>query len=169
MKQAEQIRMWASERNLIAGSSTDKQFLKLVEEMREIAEGDLMNEPEGIIDGIGDTFVVLTILAAQLGRGIEILMEDNPIKPVESGVDSFDTNYIILTIYIGSIATGLARGKTTLTLDSIGLAANMLERMGNMAIGATAGGFLGCVDAAWECIKDRKGRMVDGVFIKEGD
>lgn len=26
-----------------------------------------------------------------------------------------------------------------------------------------------CMDAAWEEIKDRKGRMVDGVFVKEGD
>ena len=24
-----------------------------------------------------------------------------------------------------------------------------------------------CIDAAWEEIKDRKGRMVDGVFVKE--
>lgn len=24
-----------------------------------------------------------------------------------------------------------------------------------------------CIDAAWEQIKDRKGRMVDGVFVKE--
>ena len=26
-----------------------------------------------------------------------------------------------------------------------------------------------CVQAAWDEIKDRKGRMVDGVFVKEGD
>ena len=26
-----------------------------------------------------------------------------------------------------------------------------------------------CVQAAWDEIKDRKGRMIDGVFVKEGD
>ena len=26
-----------------------------------------------------------------------------------------------------------------------------------------------CLDQAWNDIKDRKGRMVDGIFIKEGD
>ena len=26
-----------------------------------------------------------------------------------------------------------------------------------------------CLQKAWEDIKDRKGRMVDGVFIKSGD
>jgi len=25
------------------------------------------------------------------------------------------------------------------------------------------------VQAAWDEIKDRKGRMIDGVFVKEGD
>ena len=29
--------------------------------------------------------------------------------------------------------------------------------------------FESCVQAAWNEIKDRKGRMIDGVFVKEGD
>ena len=29
--------------------------------------------------------------------------------------------------------------------------------------------FESCVQAAWDEIKDRKGRMIDGVFVKEGD
>jgi hypothetical protein len=26
-----------------------------------------------------------------------------------------------------------------------------------------------CIDAAWQQIRDRKGKMVDGIFIKEAD
>jgi hypothetical protein len=26
-----------------------------------------------------------------------------------------------------------------------------------------------CLEKAWNDIKDRKGRMVDGIFVKEGD
>ena len=29
--------------------------------------------------------------------------------------------------------------------------------------------FESCVQAAWDEIKDRKGRMINGVFVKEGD
>lgn len=92
------IRGWAHARNLIEGSTTDKQFLKLSEEIGELAEGLAKGRPEAIIDGIGDAVVVLTILAAQVGMQIE-----------------------------------------------------------------------DCIEAAWLEIKDRKGRMHNGVFLKEGD
>ena len=92
------IRAWARARNLVAGSEPRAQFLKLVEEVGEIAHGMAKGRSHEIKDGIGDAIVVLTILAAQLGFTVE-----------------------------------------------------------------------DCIEAAWQEIKDRKGRMVDGVFIKEGD
>jgi len=98
MSRFNDIRAWAHARNLVEGSSTDKQFLKLIEEVGELAEGLAKSRPAAIVDGIGDAVVVLTILAAQVGVQIE-----------------------------------------------------------------------DCIEAAWLEIKDRKGRMQDGVFLKEGD
>ena len=92
------IREWAEARNLIEGSTPEKQFVKLVEEIGELGAGLARGNRPAMMDGIGDAFVVLTILAAQIGVDIEE-----------------------------------------------------------------------CIAAAWDEIKDRKGRMVDGVFIKEGD
>lgn len=98
MNRFEDIRKWAEDRNLIAGSTPSKQLNKLMEEIGELAHGINKCRDEEIIDGIGDAVVVLTILAAQRGFAIEA-----------------------------------------------------------------------CVEAAWDEIKDRKGRMVDGVFVKDGD
>lgn len=92
------IRRWAIDRNLIAGSTPDKQFVKLMEEVGELAAGLARGNHDAVKDGIGDAVVVLTILAAQKGLLIE-----------------------------------------------------------------------NCIRAAWDEIKDRKGRMIDGVFIKEAD
>lgn len=96
--QFEKIRNWAQDRNLIEGATPQSQFVKLIEEVGELASGIAKGRKEVVVDGIGDAVVVLTILAAQHGVSIEQ-----------------------------------------------------------------------CINAAWEEIKDRKGRMVNGVFIKDGD
>lgn len=94
----EKIRQWAEDRNIIDGATPQAQFVKLIEEIGELAQGMAKSRIEAIKDGIGDAVVVLTILAAQHGLTIEE-----------------------------------------------------------------------CAAAAYNEIKDRKGRMVNGVFVKEAD
>lgn len=91
------IKLWAEERNLHQ-ADPDKQMLKLGEEFGELCQGMAKNNPEQIIDSIGDMYVVMTILSMQLGLDIEE-----------------------------------------------------------------------CVQMAYEEIKDRKGKMINGVFVKEAD
>lgn len=69
------IKLWAEARNLIKGSTPDKQFLKLAEEVGEIAAALARGNLEEAKDGIGDTVVVLTILAEQLGFPIETAID----------------------------------------------------------------------------------------------
>ena len=92
------IRVWAHERNIINGATMQAQFVKLIEEIGELAQGIAKGRPDAIEDGIGDAVVVLTILAAQHG----VTIED-------------------------------------------------------------------CIEIAWNEIKDRKGRVVGGVYLKESD
>lgn len=95
-RQFQRIREWAEDRNLIAGATSQSQMVKLVEELGELAGALARGKRDGVIDGIGDAVVVLTILAAQQSLRIE-----------------------------------------------------------------------DCIYSAWTEIKDRKGRMVDGIFVKE--
>lgn len=93
------IAQWADARNLILGSTSQAQFLKLSEELGEVAACIAKQLPlEELKKEIGDMLVVLTIIAAQNNLSIEE-----------------------------------------------------------------------CAYAAYEKIKDRKGRMVDGVFIRDED
>ena len=98
MSRFHDIRKWAEDRNLIAGSTPSKQLNKLMEEIGELAHGINKGRKEEVVDGIGDAVVVLTILAAQHGLNIEA-----------------------------------------------------------------------CIECAWDEIKDRKGRLIDGVWVKEQD
>ncbi len=92
------IRGWAHARNLIVGSTPEKQTVKLLEEVGELAAGVARNDGAKIMDGIGDAVVVLTILAEMYGVTIE-----------------------------------------------------------------------SCIQMAYDEIKDRKGKMINGVFVKNAD
>ena len=75
MKQFEQIRQWASERELLQKDNSFKQLAKLMEESGELADSLIKNKPTEFKDAIGDCVVVLTILAAQNGLNIEDCIE----------------------------------------------------------------------------------------------
>lgn len=145
---------WANDRNLIEGSDFRAQCIKLGEELGETAEAFEYSNIGATKDGIGDCYVVATIMAVQLGGSITRAREDVPI------VSAFGS----LAVF-GRVCGAVARGKKKDALDFLAMFINTLESEANdNGIDLTE-----CVVLAWETIKDRKGRMVDGVFIKEGE
>lgn len=60
----EKILNWAKDRNLLDPLNRQKQFIKLIEEIGELAQGMAKNDIVQIIDSIGDVQVVLIILSA---------------------------------------------------------------------------------------------------------
>ena len=91
------VEIWATRRGLDKTNS-DKQLIKLIEEVGELSEAHNKEWRDKQIDSIGDIFVVLTIYALQ----------------------------------------------NNLHLDD-------------------------CVKEAYDTIKDRQGKMIDGVFVKNSD
>jgi NTP pyrophosphatase (non-canonical NTP hydrolase) len=65
---AESVLAWAARRDLIAEKNAKNQMLKVFEEVGELS-GALAKgkDKDAIMDGIGDTFVTVLILAFQLG------------------------------------------------------------------------------------------------------
>ena len=62
---------WAKDKNITREECIPMQKLKLIEEVGEIANAIVKNKKEEQADGIGDAFVVLTILAKQNGEEFE--------------------------------------------------------------------------------------------------
>ena len=94
----DRIIQWGEDRNLIKGSTPERQVKKTQEELDELKEAIGEENGPAIVDAIGDVAVTLIMIAAQVG----IRFED-------------------------------------------------------------------CLAAAYEEIKDRRGRMVDGIFYKNED
>ncbi len=155
MKEFELIKEWAEERNLIEGSNTGAQLLKLYEEFGELAAGIARKDDVLIKDSIGDVVVVLCVLSAQLGR----TLRKGPNMSMPE-----DVNRVMARIghEIGRLFV-ITEDKDAQAMMSIHYTMGKIQFL----CGLLDVNFEECVRIAYDEIKDRKGRMVDGVFIKE--
>ena len=131
---------WAKDKNITREECIPMQKLKLIEEVGEIANAIVKNKKEEQLDGIGDAFVVLTILAKQNGEEFETVdvysnFEDTELADLLA--------MIIYSEYNVDFGVFLELCKK-LDLDIVD-----------------------CVSSAWNEIKDRKGRTEGGVFLKD--
>lgn len=158
------IEQWAEDRNLIKGSTPQKQFLKLMEEFGELCSGVSRNKPEVIKDSIGDCFVVMTIMNKQTVTNFDF-------KSLELNLNRFPDKLNVTmtkaTARLASICEKLNRPKGArfhLEYDFGYLLFCLMQFAKIHELD-----FLDCIQYAWDEIKDRKGKMIDGVFVKEED
>jgi NTP pyrophosphatase (non-canonical NTP hydrolase) len=71
----EKVLEWAELRNLLHNENALKQYSKLQEESNELLIGILNKDPYEQQDALGDCFVVLIILANQLGHDLDKCLE----------------------------------------------------------------------------------------------
>lgn len=169
----QQIEQWAEDRNLIHGSTPQKQFLKLSEEIGELITGHNKRNLELIKDAVGDCFVVLTILSKQTNYED---LESDVLEgfecysiPRERYKQSENHNLQHILSNQGELATQLLDeeegGDEIVIYQCIGLITyNLVHYSYGQGLD-----FRTCVRHAYNQIKDRKGRMIDGVFVKEED
>jgi NTP pyrophosphatase (non-canonical NTP hydrolase) len=69
------IEDWARNKELDQ-AEPEKQMLKLMEEVGELAQGLAKDNLDQVVDSIGDVYVVLTILSMQLGLDIRECVEE---------------------------------------------------------------------------------------------
>lgn len=162
---------WARDRNLIEGSTPEKQLDKLFEEVGEYAGASARHTvPEKreemllkMQDGLGDVFVVVCIMAAQMGVELDF---DDMEEYTEEGRNG------VMYLTMGCLA-GLVEAEHQGMNDQslIEYPEHFYFATATAAAVAKRNGFdfLECIGMAWNEIKDRKGRMVDGVFVKEAD
>ncbi|ODN39091.1 MazG-like family protein [Pasteurella multocida] len=164
----EKIEQWAEDRNLIEGSTPQKQMLKLMEEFGELCGGISKGKPDLIKDSIGDCFVVSVILCKQLNIienvdfDVDIIINEfidekyNYTNTTEQLLDAINS--------LGALSVPINYGwkikKEYMDLFFINLVLIALFNELDFKV---------CIQHAYDQIKDRKGKMIDGVFVKEED
>ena len=140
------VKQWAANKDILRRDASPQQYLKILEGTGETAAAILRNQPDKIKEGFGDMAVTMIIYAAQKGVSMEGREEHEaaPLVPHESD--------FIIRRFIEHINGGfflyaydtlvILAAKHSLTLEE-------------------------CLEAAWDEIKDRKGKTVGNVFVKE--
>lgn len=155
---------WAAERNFYAqtGATYEGQWLKLMEECGELAGGLARNKQAMVEDAIGDILVVLAVLDGfspdETPLAQRMWNDTVPSKGYQLsvvGAYSCLANYLRLML---SGSTDVIPVHRTLAYAALIRIADLY----NLTLE-------GCFLAAYNEIKDRKGIMYNGVFIKDTD
>lgn len=150
---------WGMARNIILGGTVKDQFFKLTSEMGEWAAGIVAASREELMDGIGDSFVVITLMSRQLGVSVEDL------HAIARERYSYSRHDLSPFAILGDLADALAKGQDDKAKLYLGrLVVSLVDLATSQDLD-----FEECVQLAYDSIKDRKGVMYKGVFIKSTD
>lgn len=155
-KLIEKVEQWSTERGLNT-ADPNKQRLKLWEEFGELNASIARDDREGAIDAIGDMLVVMIIYCQQ--------------SHYPKTKELFEVDVVLLEYYdrmsiieiLERAARGILDAKITIkrVREVVTILANMTERLDTT--------LEECLQSAYDVIKDRKGKMINGVFVKESD
>ena len=160
MTTLEKVKQWFIDRDLENGGRLDKQALKLSEEFGELCAGYLKKNEQLTKDSIGDCAVVIVGLALLIKADVQEIFEG--LKHVEE-VDEMKC-FRGLNLNICTILSYSVRYDGIFRYDLI-FAVEYLKSISNI-LGYD---FEECFELAYNEIKDRKGRWIDGTFVKEED
>lgn len=157
------VKGWAKARNIIGGSDAKAQTLKTISEFGEMAEGIRDGKEEEILDGIGDTLVTIIIVCAQLDiEFADIMMEVDADEDL--GYDDM-SNVCEAAVHLGEMADSVLKNDIQRYFQNAARVVSVLE-----AIAENYHWTLDeCLDAAFDQIKDRRGVMYNGAFIRDTD
>lgn len=154
------IEQWAEDRNIIKGSKPIDQAMKLFSEFGELA--DNVGKGRDCRDDIGDCAVVITIIMRQCGLSLHAYAEDLKF------ISQYDIKYNVAQLgsNIAEFVSDIASNHEI--SDESDAFISCIEYLNVIAlqIGSTINE---CLEVAYSDIKDRKGIMLGGIFIKESD
>ena len=161
MNTLDNVKQWFIDRDLENGGRLDKQSLKLSEEFGELCAGYLKKNEQLTKDSIGDCAVVIVGLALLVKEDVQEIFDDSIIILKEDVPDYFKD----LNKYISSFQTFYSWEETSMSKMYLSFAVDSLKTI-SIALGYD---FEECFELAYNEIKDRKGRWIDGTFVKEED
>lgn len=161
MNTLKNVKQWFIDRDLENGGRLDKQSLKLSEEFGELCAGYLKKNEQLTKDSIGDCAVVIVGLALLIKEDVQ---ENFDASKVSFEIDVF-SYFKLLNSDISNFQLSCNWKNKLICKDFLSSSINWLKLI-STSLGYD---FDECFELAYQEIKDRKGRWIDGTFVKEED
>ena len=153
------VKKWFVERDLENGGRLDKQSLKLSEEFGELCAGFLKKNEALTKDSIGDCAVVVVGLALLIKEDVHSIFEESDNIRRKDVMECFK----LLNANISEFQLSQDLASKELCRHNLVRAVAYLKSISK----ALDYDFTDCLELAYNEIKDRKGRWIDGCFVKE--
>lgn len=154
------IEQWAIDRGLDKNGTVEGQLIKTAEEVAELIIGICKDDIYVIKDSVGDVFVTLVI-----GNMLDINFDISDIYEIANwgSLMSIRRKYDLIhfatqKLYDLTSAERYTKGHVGLIIE------NLLDVCEWYDLD-----FTDCVESAYKEIAGRKGRVIDGTFVKEDD
>lgn len=158
------VQKWGYERGITKPENAYMQTMKTIEETGELAGAIVRSNRVSAVDAFGDILVTMILHNECLGRKLDFILIDG----IESTVD-----------FVPDVVTAMREFNAQLGKPAYSTASVMYDRLKALEVlrRATADNFncktfptlLDCLQIVYNEIKDRKGKMQGGVFVKEAD
>lgn len=152
---------WFIDRDLEHGGRLDKQALKLSEEFGELCAGYLKQNEKLTKDSIGDCAVVIVGLALLIKYDVHGIFEESYNIRRKDAMECFK----LLNANISEFQLSQDLASKEMCRHNLVRAVAYLKSISK----AFNYDFVDCFELAYNEIKDRKGRWVEGSFVKEED
>lgn len=153
------VKKWFIDRDLENGGRLDKQSLKLSEEFGELCAGFLKKNEALTKDSIGDCAVVIVGLAMLIKENVHSIFEESDNIRRKNVMECFK----LLNANISEFQLSQDLAIKEMCRNNLVRAVAYLKSISK----ALDYDFTDCFEVAYDEIKDRKGRWIDGCFVKE--
>lgn len=163
MNTLDKVKQWFIDRDLENGGRLDKQSLKLSEEFGELCAGYLKKNEKLTKDSIGDCAVVIVGLALLTKADVDKIFD-------EVFGNKYDEYHVIECLVLLNRTISNIQLSNEFTNEDLYIVDLTRSIYWLKSISKSLGyNFDECFELAYQEIKDRKGRWIDGTFVKEED
>ena len=157
MNTLKNVKQWFIDRDLENGGRLDKQSLKLSEEFGELCAGYLKKNEKVMKDSIGDCAVVIVGLALLIKEDVNQIFKESENISKKDVLDCFN----LMNANISEFQLSQNLASKEMCRHNLVRCIGYLKNLGY--------DFDECFELAYQEIKDRKGRWIDGSFVKDED